>query len=87
LEICTLIVTFERDLLRDYGLLLDYLYENGLNLFYFYSETIDDRPVDLVEDILLSDSYFEVEEEVNVGVGRLHEITRQRFCTRYRDAE
>jgi len=49
--------------LRDYGLLLDYLYENGLNLFYFYGETIDDRPVDLVEDILLSDSYFEVEEE------------------------
>lgn len=47
-----LIVTFEKELLESYGEALDFLYENGLNLFY--SNDIAELPLDVIENILLS---------------------------------
>ena len=47
-----LIITFESELMESYGEALQFLYENGLNLFY--SDSIDELPLDLIEGILLS---------------------------------
>lgn len=47
-----LIVTFEAQLLADYGMALAYLYENGLNLFYL--ERVDDMPLKLFDEIVQS---------------------------------
>ena len=47
-----LIVTFEAQLLADYGIALAYLYNNGLNLFYL--ERVDDMPLKLFDKILQS---------------------------------
>lgn len=47
-----LIVTFESQLLSDYGVALSYLYEKGLKLCY--TERAEDIPVQLLEEILTS---------------------------------
>ena len=47
-----LVVIFEAELLESYGKALECLYNGGLNLFY--SDDIDELPLDLIEGILLS---------------------------------
>ena len=47
-----LIVTFEDNLLQSYGETLQFLYDEGLNLFY--SDRIEDLPMDIIEGILHS---------------------------------
>ena len=47
-----LIVTFEAELLESYGKTLQFLVDEGLNLFY--SDDINELPIELIEGILLS---------------------------------
>ena len=49
-----LIVTFKNELLKSYGEALDFLYQNGLNVFYGEKISDVDVPLDLIESVLLS---------------------------------
>jgi hypothetical protein len=48
-----LIVTFEEGLLADYRAALTYLYDNALEVFY--RDSVDDMPLELFEEILVSE--------------------------------
>ena len=47
-----LIATFDAGLLESYGKALQFLYDEGLNVFY--NDNIDDLPLDLIDGILQS---------------------------------
>ena len=47
-----LIITFSRELLESYGQVMDFVYDQGLNVFY--EDIIDNVPLKLIEGILLS---------------------------------
>ena len=49
-----LIITFDSELLEDYGKVLDFMYENGLDKFY--SNDLDELPKKFIEDVLETDT-------------------------------
>lgn len=57
------VVTFEPELLTSYDEVLQFLYNNGLNLFY--GSDIDDVPLDLIEGILLSTPTLKSKYQLN----------------------
>lgn len=58
-----LIVTFEDDLLENYGKVLDYLYENGLKTFY--EDAVENLPIDFMESVLLSNENLKKKYDIN----------------------
>ena len=58
-----LVITFEPELLKSYDDVLQFLYNNGLNLFY--GSDIDDVPLDLIEGILLSTPTLKSKYQLN----------------------
>jgi hypothetical protein len=57
------IITFEPQLLAHYGKVIDYLYENGMKVFY--ENEIKDLPLKYIESVLLADETLKKKYELN----------------------
>ena len=58
-----LVVTFEPELLKSYDEFLQFLYNNGISVFY--GSDIDEVPIDLIEGILLSTPTLKAKYQLN----------------------
>lgn len=58
-----LVITFDDELLQNYGRILRFLYHNGLDLFY--GDSIDTLPMEVISRVLLSDPKLKSKFELN----------------------